>query len=368
MSFTVNFQKPEPAPPPSRPADPSRMNSDERSSARWQVRFVAWVVGLPSVLSVAFVGIVGLWYAWQFTADAQTWLALSAGLIAVTLFGAGMPIAWGLTRDIQPVAARAAFVFWLACVAMNFAIMAHFARHEPEALAPSAAIAREMPGDEARELDMEIGWRREALADADENPRDTPEAKDWYAGTKAELRQLEIQRYGTAVTVVSQIVQKSGHGLDLAAVALLMIVGSAVGLAISASSLAAILTEKAATVRLEAETAPAAQNAPAALTAYHPGESADGFDHWALACVSKLQGERLKPAEAHASYLQFCARNDYQRPLAIQEFGRRLRLWLASTFGVDGNHSGTQGGTVYDGVTLAPLGNALAAPAMNGAA
>ena len=87
----------------------------------------------------------------------------------MTLFGAGMPIAWGLTRDIQPVAAKAAFVFWLACVAMNFAIMTHFARHEPEALAPSAAIARDMPGDEARELDMEIGWRREALADFDED-------------------------------------------------------------------------------------------------------------------------------------------------------------------------------------------------------
>jgi len=128
------------------------------------------------------------------------------------------------------------------------------------------------------------------------------------------------------------------------------------------------LTEKAATVRLEAETAPAAQNAPAALTAYHPGESADGFDHWALACVSKLQGERLKPVEAHASYLQFCARNDYQRPLAIQEFGRRLRPWIASTFGIDGRHSGTQGGTVYDNVVLTPLGPSITAPAMNGAA
>ena len=365
MSFTVNFQKPEPAPPPSRPVDPSRMNSDERSSARWQTRFVFWVVAVPSLMAVAFVGVVGLWYAWKFTSDIQTWLALSAGLLAVTLFGAGMPIAWGLTRDIQPVAARAAFVFWLACVAMNFAIMTHFARHEPETLAPSAAIARDMPGDEARELDMEIGWRREALADADENPRDTPEAKDWYASTKAELRKLEIQRYGTAVTVVSQIVQKSGHGLDLAAVALLMIVGSAVGLAISASSLAAILTEKAATVRLEAETAPAAQNAPAALTAYHPGESADGFDHWAAACVSKLTGRQIRTAEAHLHYQTFCGRNDYQAPLAIQEFGRRFCGWLMDTHGIDGRHSN---GTVFDGVTLAPLGNVLAAPAMNGAA
>jgi hypothetical protein len=49
----------------------------------------------------------------------------------------------------------------------------------------------------------------------------------------------------------------SGHGLDMAGVALLMIVGSAIGLAISTSSLAAILTEKAATVRLEAPAMPA---------------------------------------------------------------------------------------------------------------
>ncbi len=378
MSFTVNFQKPEPAPPPSRPVDPSRMNSDERSSARWQVGFVAWVVGLPSLIAIAFVGIVGLWYAWQFTADAQTWLALSAGLIAVTLFGAGMPIAWGLTRDIQPVAAKAAFVFWLACVTMNFGIMAHFARHEPEALVPSAAIARDMPGDEARELDMEIGWRREALAGFDEDlapgapkrRRDeasTPEAQGRRAKLQGELRKLEITRYGAAVTEAAPLRSGSKPGLDLAGVALLMIAGSAVGLAISASSLAAILTEKAATVRLEAEAAP--QPAPLPLAVYHPGESADGFEHWALSCVSKLNGAPpLQTGDAHAHYLNFCARNDFQATLPNQEFGRRLRAWMMNTFGIDGRHSGSAGGTVYDGVTLAPLSPSIAAQAMNGGA
>ena len=168
MSFTVNFQKPELPAPPARPVDPARMTRDERTSAGWQTLFVGWVVGLPSILSVAFVGIVGLWYAWQFTADVQTWLALSAGLIAITLFSAGMPIAAGLTWETQPVAAKAAAAFGVACVVMNFGVTLHFAQHKPDLPEASQAIARDMPGDEARELDLEIEWRREALADFDE--------------------------------------------------------------------------------------------------------------------------------------------------------------------------------------------------------
>ena len=148
---------------------------------------------------------------------------------------------------------------------------------------------------------------------------------------------------------------------------MLMLIGAALGLLISASSLAAILTEKAATVRVEAEAAP--QPAPLPLAVYHPGESADGFEHWALSCVSKLNGAPpLQTGDAHAHYLSFCARNDFQATLPNQEFGRRLRAWMMNTFGIDGRHSGSAGGTVYDGVTLAPLSPSIAAPAMNGGA
>jgi hypothetical protein len=370
-SVTLTFGEPElpppPAPAPSRPADPAALTRDERTSANWQVKFIGWVVGLPSLIAIGFVAAVEQRHAWIFTADPQTWLAESAGLLAIALFGAGLPIAWGLTRDTQPTAAKAAFWFWLACVAMNFAIMAGFAWHDPEIRAAPPAIARDMPGDVAYELDGEIAWRREALADADGHQGHfDADARAWYASTSAELRRLETKRYGTTITGVAAPKPGQRPGLDMAGVALLMIAGSAVGLAISASSLAAILTEKAATVRLEAEAAPLpARSEPTPAGAYHPGESADGFDHWALASVSRLQGRQIRTAEAHLHYQTFCARNDYLTPLAIQEFGRRFRAWLMDTYGIDGRHSN---GTVFDGVTLAPLGHALAAPAMNGAA
>ena len=374
MSFTVAFNKPEPEVPASRPINPASMTRDERTSAGWQTLFVGWVVGLPSILSVLFVGLVGIWYSWKFTDNLQTWLALSAGLVAITLFSAGMPIAWGLNRETQPIAAKAALGFGLACIAMNFAIMTHFARHEPEALAPSQAIARDMPGEEARELDLEIDWRRAALANFDEDlgpgapertrrEASTLEAQGWRAQMAGELRKLEIKRYGAAVTAAAPSRPGSKPGLDLAGVALLMIIGSAVGLAISASSLAAILTEKAASVRLEAPE-PEPATAPA-IAAYHPAESADGFDHWAISSVSKLSGGRMRTTDAYENYTTFCARNDYARPLPVGEFGRRLRGWLAATYQIDGRHSN---GTTYDNCTLKSAGHTLAAPAMNGGA
>ena len=59
---------------------------------------------------------------------------------------------------------------------------------------------------------------------------------------------------------------------------------------------------------------------------------------------------------------QFAARNDFTRPLGLQEFGRRFNGYLAAAYGIDGRHSN---GTVFDGVSLAPLSPLLA---MNGAA
>jgi hypothetical protein len=364
-SVTLTFGEPEPPPGPARPANPAAMTYDERASARWQVRFIAWVVGLPSILSIGFVGAVGLWYAWRFTSDAQTWLALSAGLIAVTLFAAGLPIAWALTRDLNPFAAKAAFVFWLACIGMNGAIMLHFARHIPTPGAPAPAVMRAMPDVDGEEIDIRIEGLRDAIEEGSRRIK-TPADARRFANLQAELRGLETRRYGRPLTATAPAGAVQVPGLDMAALALLMIAGSAVGLLISAGSLAAILTEKAATVRLEAEAAPLpARSEPTAIAAFHPAESADGFDHWALSCVSKLAGRQIRTAEAHLHYQTFCARNDYQAPLAIQEFGRRFRGWLMDTYGIDGRHSN---GTVFDGVTLAPLGHALAAPAINGAA
>jgi hypothetical protein len=352
-SVTLSFGEPEPAPAPARPFNPASMTGDERASARWQVRFVAGVVGLPSLLSIAFVGAVGLWYAWRFTGDAQTWLALSSGLIAVTLFSAGLPIAWGLTRDLNPFAAKAALVFWLACIAMNGAIMTNFARHVPTPGAP--AVMRAMPDENGEEIDSRIEGLRDAIEEGTRRVR-TPADSRRLASLQAELRGLETQRYGGPMTAAAPAGAGQAPGLDMAALALLMIAGSAVGLLISAGSLAAILTEKAATVRLEAAPAPG-PGSIIDVPSGHAGENADGFEQWARACVSKLDGGKVRPAEAHASYLQFAARNDFARPLSLQEFGRRFNAYLAAAYGIDGRHSN---GTVFDGIALAPIGHALA--------
>ena len=106
---------------------------------------------------------------------------------------------------------------------------------------------------------------------------------------------------------------------------------------------------------------------PQAIAAYHPGESADGFDRWAVDCISKLDGaSAVRAAEVYENYLQFCDLNDYQQRMTSQAFGGRLAYWLLETYGIKGRHSGTQGGTVYDDVVLTEFGPTIAAPAMNG--
>lgn len=202
MSFTVAFNKPEPEAPAPRPVDPARMTGDERRSANWQVRFVAWAVGFPSILAIAFVGTVGLWYAWRFTSDAQTWLALSAGLVAVTLFAAGLPIAWALTRDLNPFAAKAALVLWLACIAMNGAIMTNFARHIPAPVPAVSAIARDIPGEDGEEIDGRIEGLRDAIEDGRAWLKTHHSGADArrLASLQAELRRLETRRYGSSRT------------------------------------------------------------------------------------------------------------------------------------------------------------------------
>jgi hypothetical protein len=394
------LEEPEAPPTPGKPVDPAALTREERSNMGWHVRFIAWVLGLPSILSIGFVCCVGLYYANAGTGDALTRLALSVGILVITLFTAGLPIGAALNRETEPAVAKAAFGFWLACLALNVAVMGNFAWHRPEA-APVAAQAPvrasvsvpHLSAAEAERLDWDIAGLWYTLADFDDlvhGPRrerfDTPQNRQLYTAQYARLQQLETKRYGAPVILkeiggelefqryaADEPAAKAAPAsalapdLDLAAVAMLMLIGAALGLLISASSLAAILTEKAATVRVEAEAAP--QSAPLPLAVYHPGESADGFEHWALSCVSKLNGAPpLQTGDAHAHYLSFCARNDFQATLPNQEFGRRLRAWMMNTFGIDGRHSGSAGGTVYDGVTLAPLSPSINAQAMNGGA
>jgi hypothetical protein len=281
----------------------------------------------------------------------------------VTLFTAGLPIGAALNRETEPGIAKAAFGFWAACIALLFAIMAHFAWHQPQAspVSQSAPIVYDV---ESRELIENLERAFHGMSPSDYRYY---WLRDRIASAKREAaRVAAIQNPGEPAQISPEpdmAHPDRGAGLDLAAVALLTLIGAALGLLISASSLAAILTEKAATVRVETEAAPVSQPAPAPIA--YPGENADGFEAWALQCVSKLPGGKVRTAEAHANYLQFAARNDYVQPLGNQEFGRRLRGWLADNYGVDGRHSN---GTVFDGVTLALLGNVIAAPAINGVA
>ena len=92
-SVTLSVGEPEPQAAPPRPFNPALMTATKElrpvgkrfSSAGSSACLRSWLS--RSLASV------GLWYAWQFT-NASRWLALSAGLIAIAIFSAGMPIAW----------------------------------------------------------------------------------------------------------------------------------------------------------------------------------------------------------------------------------------------------------------------------------
>ena len=118
-SFKIMLDEPEAPPPPSKPVNPAALTREERSNKGWHVRFIAWVLGLPSILSIGFVCCVGLYYANVTTGDARTRLALSVGIIVITLFTAGLPIGAALNRETEPAVAKAAFGFWIACFVLE---------------------------------------------------------------------------------------------------------------------------------------------------------------------------------------------------------------------------------------------------------
>ena len=90
-----------------------------------------------------------------------------------------------LNRETQPVAAKAAAAFGLACVAMNFGIMTHFATHKPELVQMERA-----PSEEVRQAIAEIAWRREDLADANVATvrTNTPELRTHHASGDSAFR------------------------------------------------------------------------------------------------------------------------------------------------------------------------------------
>ena len=337
------------------------MTYEERWNASLQVKFIAYAVGAPPLLSTAFVGIVGLWYAWIFTSDIQTWLAVSAGLLAMTFFSAGLPIAWAPTRGHNNVVARASFALWLACVAMNFVTMSHFARHVPEAAGASALSWRAIcAADEAHDLDIDIEGIRDILADFDEErgTRQTRGAAGPHHGKRAqaanlqaELRNLETKRYGAPVTMAAPARPGSAPGLDLAAIALIMIAGSAVGLLISAGSLAAIMTSKVREMQGQAANAePVAEAVPAGQAPrFHSAESFDGFNLWIGKCLSRVRNGSVRPAAALAHYEAFCAANNVRARLDPANFYTRFSQYLGAVHGIASAHSN---GPVYRGVAL----------------
>ena len=204
--------------------------------------------------------------------------------------------------------------------------MVHFAWHSPEVRAAPQAIARDMPSNVAYELDGEIAWRREALADAEGHQGNfDADARAWYASTSAELRRLEMKRFGTtnrqcrAIPCACTRPRSGSHG-DLDA-------DRRGPWAPDFRQLARGDPDRKGRGRaLGSGSCPPPAQAPAPIGAHHMEKHlSDGFDHWALSCISRLQGRQIRTAEAHLHYQTFCAPNDYLAPLAVQEFGRRLR-------------------------------------------
>jgi hypothetical protein len=357
------------------------MTYEERWNAGLQTRFIAYAVGMPSIVSTAFVGAVSLWYAWISTSNIQTWLAFSAGLLVITLFSAGLPIAWASTRDNNKLVARAALGLWLACVAMNFVTMSHFARHVPAlapARAPTFVKALGLSAAEVEKLDWDIAGVWYKLADFDEEmsgPRrrrfDTAENRRQYAAWQEQLQRLEIKRYGAPVILkdvdpagpgrlefkgyaAAAVMAEPTHagsapGLGLAAVALIMIAGSAVGFLISAGSLAAIMTSKVREQRAQAVEELMPEMMPASSPRIHAGESLDGFTLWTGKCLSPVPNGSIRPAAALAHYEAFCAANNVRARLDPSNFYTRFSQYLGAVYGIVSDHSN---GPIYRGAAL----------------
>lgn len=199
----------------------------------------------------------------------------------------------------------------------------------------------------------------------------TPEHRRRYTELQAKLRNLEIKRYGAPVILgeadparpgmlefkgyaapaaISEPARPlSAPGLDLAAVALIMIAGSAVGLLISAGSLAAIMTAKAREQRARPVEDLVPEAMPAPGPRIHSGESLDGFNLWIGKCLSPAKNGEVRPAQAFAHYEAFCAANNVRARLGQSNFYTRFSQHLGAIYGITSAHSN---GPVYRGVAL----------------
>lgn len=285
-----------------------------------------WLIWLPSVASIAGAATVGLYYAHVITSDIITQLVLSAGILIATVFLAGLPISAMINRKSKPMVAIGTIGFWTLCILFLLVVMGCFAFYRPEFTSTPQVPA--LPSIEETRLDKNIRWDRMLLAEYKERLATTtgPEHQQLlrtsvvtgYAEIAARLKENEARRWGAPASAVEPSRRTTASSFYLEAVALLMmLIGAAIGLLISASSRG--LTETTVPAHIEA-----AQPA-AGTAACHSSRGPDSFELWARPCVLQLQSGRTFLEAAHEKYLQFCDRNDDPRPLTIQEFDRRLR-------------------------------------------
>jgi hypothetical protein len=378
---------------------PDAMNPEERWTANMLTKPLT-LVGGASLVATAFVAAVGLWYAWIYSKDLQTFLVPAVGLPVLAVMSSSLPIAWARTRDNNTIVARLSLGLWIACVFMNVIVMLYFALYVPAPKAPAvqaAASLRAQPAvrapnlseGEIERLDDEIRWRwylvndyGEELATAKGAKRErllSAEDRRRYAIAKTELEQFEIRRYGAPVIMKDLDPSRNGPGqlevqgyaassepapaqaatqspapqspgLGLAMISLIMIAASAIGLLISAESLAAVMLAKVREGQARPVEDLVQEAAPLATgPRIHAGESIDGFALWIGKCLSPAKNSEVRPAQAFAHYETFCAANNVRARLNQSNFYTRFSQHLGAVYGIASAHSN---GPVYRGVAL----------------
>ena len=378
---------------------PDAMNPEERWVANMLTKPLA-LVGVASLAATAFVAAVGLWYAWIYSPDLQTFPVYAAGPLVIAALMAGLPVAWSRTRGNNAIVARLSLGLWIVSVIANAIVMLSFALYVPapphpavQAAAPHraqpAVRAPNLSEDGIERLDDEIRWRwylvndyGEELATAKGAKRErllSAEDRRRYATAKTELEQFEIRRYGAPVVMkdldpsrngpgqlevqgyaassepapaqaATQAPAPQGPGLGLAMMSLIMIAASALGLFISAESLAAVMLSKVREERARPVEDLVREAAPLATgPRVHAGESIDGFALWIGKCLSPAKNSEVRPAQAFAHYETFCAANNVRARLSQSNFYTRFSQHLGAVYGIASAHSN---GPVYRGVAL----------------
>jgi hypothetical protein len=136
----------------------------------------------------------------------------------------------------------------------------------------------------------------------------------------------------------------------MAMVAVIMIAVSALGLFVSAGSLAAVMLAKVREGRARPVEDLVPEAEPLATgPRIHSGESIDGFNLWIGKCLSPARNGDVRPAQAFAHYETFCAANNVRVRLGQSNFYTRFSQHLGAVYGIAPAHSN---GPVYRGVAL----------------